>query len=529
MKGTNTSSPNSAEEAASARGEERTSALLSNAAAVIAVASAVEGTLGPKGLNSMLVDRYGEVTITNDGATLLERMDISHPAARLVIATAQAQAEQVGDGTTTAVLLASSLINEGVGHVRNGVPVIKIIEGIQAGMRQALEFMAAQALPVSGTEEDRLRQAAVIAGRGEQELADLTVAAAVHLGRERLEEDDFRLADAVVAQEGAPTRLIEGLVLDRTRLSRQMPSEVAPATVLLVDDALEPEEIEAEALSTETGFQRYLRLQDEFRQGLEQLAEAGVNCLFVRRGISDSAEELLTAAGVLAVRRVSGRDMARLAEATGARPLKRTSLKKPVAELQACLGSADQVVENERLDHLQILGGAGRPAATMLVGAATREVRQERQRIAEDAACAVQAALRGGVLPGGGALELACSRHVSEVRSKLSGMAAYGVDCVVEALKRPLAQIVSNAGFNPLEKVEQVLAAQAREDSVSLAIDCDSGQVVDMLEAGVLDAAPVKLQALQAALEIAEAILRINTIIRQKPQGQPEGSNAERL
>lgn len=497
---------------------EKTSALTANAAAVVAIASAVEGTLGPKGLNSMLVDRYGEVTITNDGATILERMEINHPAARLVIGTAQAQAEQVGDGTTTAALLAASLVSEGVRHARAGVPVIKLIEGMQAGVGWALDFLDTQAEPITDPTDPHLRQAALIAGRGVEELADLAVAAAAHLGFERLHEEDFRLADLVLAQEGAPTELVAGLVLDRTRLNRQMPRRLSPATVLLLDDALEPEEVEAGALGTEAGFQRYLRLQEEFLHGVAALLEAGVNCFFVRRGISDTAEELLTAAGALAVRRLSRRDMARLAEFTGATPLKRGGLKKSAEELQACLGRVESVTEHERFDHLQVLGGAGRPAATLLVGAATREVRQERQRIAEDAASAVQAAALGGAVPGGGAFELAAARYVNSHRQQAPGMAAYGVDCVVEALKRPLAQILTNAGFNPLDKVELAWAAQAEQGNSALGLDCDTGELTDLRQAGVLDAAPVKRQALQAALEIAEAILRINTIIRQKPQ-----------
>ncbi len=507
---------NSSTERSSLPSGERHGALLSNAAAVMAVASAVEGTLGPKGLNSMLVDRYGEVTITNDGATILERMEVSHPAAQLVIATAQAQAREAGDGTTTATLLAAALVSEAVTHVRNGVPVIKLIEGMRAGMQDALDYCAAQALPLSGPDDPRLRQAALIAGRGEGEIADLTVAAARRLGVDRLREEGFRLADVVVAQQGAPTSLIEGLVLDRARLNRQMPRQVSPAVILLLDDALEPETVEPEALGTEAGFQRYLRLQDEFRQDLSRLTESGVNCVFVRRAIGDYAEELITAVGMLAVRRLSARDLTRLAETTGAHPLKRSALRKSPEELRPLLGRAEQVVEHEHWDHLQVLGGAGEPTATLLVGAATREVRQERQRIAEDAAAAVQAALVGGVLPGGGASELACARHVCEQRSRWPGMAAYGLDCVTEALKRPLAQMVANAGFNPLEKVEAAWAAQA-QNGPALAVDCDTGQVADMLALEVVDAAPVKTQALGAALEIAEAILRINTILRQKP------------
>jgi chaperonin GroEL (HSP60 family) len=152
----------------------------------------------------------------------------------------------------------------------------------------------------------------------------------------------------------------------------------------------------------------------------------------------------------------------------------------------------------------------------MLVGAATREVKEERERVAEDAACAVQAAVRRGVVAGGGAVEITAARDLRSVREAARGMASYGVDCVVQALKRPLAQIVTNAGFNPLEKVEDVVAAQAERASTSLGIDCDTGEVADMYELGVVDPVQVKLHALSAAAEVAEAILRINTIIRKR-------------
>jgi chaperonin GroEL (HSP60 family) len=180
------------------------------------------------------------------------------------------------------------------------------------------------------------------------------------------------------------------------------------------------------------------------------------------------------------------------------------------------LGRAERVRVDERLGQIRVLSQAGESMATMLVGAATPEVREERRRVAEDAACAVQAALRGGVAPGGGAAELAAIADVEAARGSAGAMAAYGADCVLAALRAPLAQIAANAGFNPLEKVEAVLAAMARDGSTSLALHCDTGEVADMLVLGVVDPAPVKIHALRAAGEVAEAILRINTVIRKR-------------
>lgn len=511
---------------ATAEVDERLSALLSNAAAIAAIASAVEGTLGPRGLNSMLVDRFGDVTITNDGSTILEKIEVNHPAARLLINAARAQDEQVGDGTTTTTVLAAALVSEGVKQVQRGVPVTRVIEGLRTGLAAAMQALRSAARPVT-LDNPLLLRAALIAGREETDLAELVLQAARCLPPDKLLHDPaFKLSECLLAREGADNEVLEGLVVEKTRLNKQMPLTVEPAVVLLVDDALEAEEIEQEALSTELGFQRYLQLQGEFQEQLAKLGELGVNCVMTSRGIAPVAEEIMVDTGVLAVRRVSRRDLAAVARHIGARPIKRAALRKPAEELAAHLGQAERIVENERLGHLRISGGAGEGAATIIVGAATKEVREERRRIAEDAACAVQASLRGGVLPGGGAAEIGALAAVEQARRGTPAMAAYGLDCVLEALKRPLAQIIANAGFNPLEKVADVLAQSGPGSTVAL--DCDTGQVADMLALGVVDAAPVTLHALEAAGEIACAILRINTIIRKKDE-QAETGEIEAL
>ncbi len=499
--------------------DERFAALLTNANAVRAIASAVEGTIGSKGLDTMLVDRYGEVVITNDGITILTKMEVNHPAARMVINTARAQEEEVGDGTTTATIMAGALLTEGVNQALRGVPVTRIIEGVRKGIRQAIEAMEARSRPVKGADDPILRQVALVAGREHDDIADLTVKAASMVGEEKLREPSFKLADCIVAQEGAENEVFMGLIIDREPLNDAMPRKLEDVRVLIIDDDLEPEEIEEEALSTEAGFARYLEIKEEFKKGLQKVIDLGVNLILVDGGVSDDAEEILTDAGVLVMPRVSGAQLKRAAEHTGARMLKRTGLKKRKKDLEGYIGRADEAYVDEKLEHLRLVGGRGKPMATMLVGASTEEVVDERERIAKDAAAAVQAAVRGGVVPGGGAIEIAVARDIESARAGMRGMAAYGLDCVLEALKKPLGQIVSNAGFNPLEKVGDVMAAQAEGDSDSLAIDCDTGEIADMMSMGVVDPTLVKVHALKAAGEIAEAILRIDTIIKKKDEG----------
>lgn len=499
--------------------DERLAALTTNSNAIRAITSAVEGTLGPKGLDTMLVDKFGEVVITNDGVTILTLMEANHPAARMLINIAKAQQEEIGDGTTTATVMAGALVSTGVDQVIKGVPVARVIEGLRVGLQKALEAMRRQARPVNGLDDPVIRQVALVAGRGHGDIADLVVQAAVLIGEEKLKKDpSFKFSDTIVAEEGAENQVFMGIIINKERMNRQMPIERRQVKVLVIDDALEPEEIDDEALSTEAGFSRYLKLQEEFKENVQKIAGLGVGLVLVDRGVDDVAEEILTDAGTIVVQRVANKELRKAAEHTGARVIKRTSLKKPAGELEKYLGRAERVYNDEKLEQVWILGGGGRPMATVLVGAATSEVVGERERIARDAASSIQAAVKGGVVPGGGSLELAVAREVEKVREGIRGMAAYGVDCVVEALKRPMSQIVANAGFNPLEKLGDVIAAQVETGKNSLAIDCDTGQVVDMYEKGIVDPADVKIYALKAAGEVAEAILRIDTIIKKREE-----------
>ena len=503
--------------------DESLAALNTNATAIRAIAAAVEGTIGPKGLDTMLVDKFGEVVITNDGVTILNLMEVNHPAAKMLINIAKAQQEEIGDGTTTATILAGAMVSEGLNQVVKGVPVARVIEGLRAGTRKALELLRGKAHLVQDTTDELLKQVALIAGREYEDIADLVVEAARMIGIDKLKEPGFKLADTIKSEEGAANEVFMGVIINKERMDRQMPREIEGARILVVDDALEPEEIEDEALATEAGFARYQELQRQFETNLHKLVDLEVNVILVDRGVDDMAEEILSDAGIMVIQRVSNKELRKAAEHTGSRAIKRTGLKKAPEDLAKYLGQAAKVYEDEKLEHIRILGGHGKPMATVLVGASTAEVVGERQRIAKDAASSVQAAVKGGIVAGGGSVELAVSREVAQVRQDMRGMAAYGVDCVVEALQRPFVQIVANAGFNPLEKLGDVLARQVETGSDSYALDCDTGEVVDMFARGVIDPALVKIHALKAAGELAEAILRIDTIIKKREEPRDKG------
>ncbi|WP_027415801.1 TCP-1/cpn60 chaperonin family protein [Aneurinibacillus terranovensis] len=497
-------------------GEERLSTLFHNVNAVQAVAGSVEGTIGPKGLDTMLVDEEGNVLITNDGVTILEEMEVKHPAARMVINIARAQQDKVGDGTTTATLLASALVTEGANQVRRGVPIAKVIAGIQQGVREAAGQLERMALHIDNLDDEKLYHTALIAGRENEDIARLVMEGAKLIGIDKIFEKDFRLSDLVTACEGAENEVVPGVLIHQHPLSKDMPQTVENAKLMIINDALAPEEIDDEALGTERGFQRYLELKEAYRRNLEKLIALGINVVVVEKSCDSIAEEFCIDNGIMVLHRVKRTDRERTAEHTGARMVKRTALNKTVDELMRFIGKAERISFDENLRQIRVIKGAGIPAATMVIGASTGEVVGERERIAKDAAAAVQASVRGGYLPGGGSAELYVSHHLEQWRTTLKGMEGFGVEAVANALRRPLSQMIQNAGFNPLEKVELIKAAQDEWGRSSMGLDFDTGQCADMLQEGVVDPALVKIHALKTAGEVSQAILRIHTVIRMK-------------
>ena len=498
--------------------DESISALISNASAIRAITGAVESTLGPKGLDTMLVDRMGDIIITNAGVTILDRMEVSHPAARMLINIARSQHDEIGDGTTTATIMAGTLIQEGLSKILKGVPVTRIIDGIQQGINFAMEELKQRTIALDFPGDPLLKAVALIAGREDEDIADKSCDAAKFVGFDKLMDPSFKLKETVVAIQGAENEVFEGIILKKKPVNDAIPTDLENVEILCFDDSLEVEKPQEGSLNTEIGFKRFIEKQREFDKNLKKIIDMRVRLIMLTRGLSDRAEEILTEAGVLIISRLTSRQMRRICEHIGATALKKSSLENSPEKLKSYTGGAQRVFYDKRLKNTRILGGKGKPIATFLVGAPTDEVVEEKERIACDALSSTQAATRGGVIPGGGVVELAISRKLAEHRNSIRGMSAHGIDCVIEALKKPISQITRNAGFNPLEKVEEVASSQVNKGNDSLGLDCETGQVIDMLSINVVDPTLVKLYALKAAGEVARAILRINTIIKMRDE-----------
>ncbi|SMB90879.1 Chaperonin GroEL (HSP60 family) [Desulfonispora thiosulfatigenes DSM 11270] len=498
--------------------DSRFTALETNIEAIRAVASAVKGTIGPKGLDTMLVDQMGDIVITNDGVTILNLMEVNHPAARMLINIARVQQEEIGDGTTTATLMAGEMLSEGLKQVTQGVPIARVIEGLRIGLAQAIEEFEARTQEIDQDNYSLLTKIALVAGREYEDIANLVVKSAQIMGSEKLLEPSFKLSDSIKAIEGANNEVFVGTLINKERMNKQSPKEVLNAKILIIDDALEPEAIDDAALATEKGFTRFMELREEFKQSIEKIVESGANVVLVDRGVNDLAEEILIDNGIMVVERVANKELQKISKHTKAKMIKRTGLNKQVEAIKNYIGSAEKVYEDEKLENIRILNGIGEPIATVIVSASTSEVVGERERIAKDAASSVQATFKKGFVPGGGSIDLYIARKLESLQKDIKGMTSFGVKCVASALEKPFMQIATNAGYNPLEKIGNVTQAQVEQNNFALGIDCDTGDVKDMLVEGIIDPTLVKIHALKAAGEVAEAILRIDTIIRKKQE-----------
>lgn len=474
----------------------------------------------PKGLDTMLVDEFDGVIVTNDGATILDNMEVRHPAARMLANLAKSQEASVGDGTTTAVLLSSSIVLEGVEHILKGVPPSKLVEGIADASAVALQAMIGASRYVHGVDDPRLMAVALVASRHDKGIAGIAVDAAKAVGETTLREPSYNLAEYVLPSEvdAAKMQLIEGIVVDRLPLRPDMPQSLSECLVLVIDDALEADRIPSEAIATPSGYQRYESAAAQHRLLVENIIASGIKLVVADRAISEEAGGMMADAGVIALRRVAHRDLVRIAKCTGSRMVTMSMLRSADAErLSELAGFTESVAVDVQAKQTVIITGlVNSPAVTIVISGGTGVTLEERTRVAKDAVSAVQAAVIDGWVPGGGAVELAVSRQLAVLRNEVRGLGAYGWDCLIAALRKPLFQMAINAGFSGLEKVEIAKAAQEKAQSDALSIEWDSGEVADMTVIGILDPVRVKIAALSRAVEVGCSILRVSNIVRKR-------------
>ena len=494
-----------------------------NILAAKVLAETVRTTLGPKGMDKMLVDGLGDIVVTNDGVTILKEMDIEHPAAKMLVEVAKTQEDEVGDGTTTAVIIAAELLKKSEDLLDQEIHPTIIALGYRQAAAKAIELL--DDIAIDANDEDTLTKVAMTAmtGKGTEKarepLAKLIVGAVnqvVEDGKVDTEQIKIESKDGAAIDD---SELVSGVIIDKEKVHPGMPSEVSNAKIALVNSAIEVKETEVDAeirITDPNQMQAFIEQEEAMiKNMIDQLAEAGTNVLFCQKGIDDLAQHYLAKAGIIAARRVKKSDLEKLAKATDAKIV--TNIEDLTAD---DLGDAG-LVSQEKVsgdDMIFVKECKDPKAVTLLLRGSTSHVVYEIERAVEDAIGVVGSTVEDGkVVVGGGAPEIAIAKGLKEYAQTISGREQLAVSAFAEALEIVPKTLAENAGLDSIDSLVDLRAAH--EDSVYMGLNVFEGGVADMKEAGVIEPQRVKKQAIQSAAEAAEMILRIDDVISSSSQG----------
>ncbi|MBI4020478.1 MAG: TCP-1/cpn60 chaperonin family protein [Candidatus Aenigmarchaeota archaeon] len=517
-----------------------------NISAARAVADAVRTTLGPKGMDKMLVDSLGDVVITNDGATILQEMQIEHPAAKMMVEVAKTQDKSVGDGTTTAVVLAGELLKKAEDLLDQEIHPTVITKGFRMAKEKALEVLERNARPVSISEDRILEQIAETAMTGKaaerasKELSGIAVRAIKKVadandGKVEVDVDNIKIEK----KEGgsmSDTQLIEGILIDKEVVHTAMPKKIKGAKIALISSALEVKELETDAkvsIDSPEKMQAFLEEEEKMLKNMvDKIVKSGANVVFCQKGIDDTAQHYLAKAGILAARRVKKSDMDAMVRATGASTINNINdLTKDD------LGYAGRVEERKVAgEQMVFVEECKTPkAVTILIRGGTEHVIAEVERAMEDAIKGLAAALElGKIVPGGGCAESSAAKEIRKYAEGFKGREQLAIMAFADALEVVPRSLAENAGLDPIESLANLRAEHDKKDS-TFGLDVFTGKVVDMVKMGVVEPLKIKLQAVKSASEATEMILRIDDIISssgsekrgggmpQMPPGGPGG------
>jgi len=518
-------------------GSERTrgrDAQRNNIMAARTIAEAVKSALGPKGMDKMLVDSFGDATITSDGRTILDKMDIEHPAAKMMVEVAKTQDAEVGDGTTTVVILAGELLGKAEDLIAKGVHPTVIVEGYSRAVDKALEDLV---IPVGPAGKEFLKKVAAtsmaskLVSENKEQLAEIAVEAVLSVARKVGEGYLIDLDDIMVEKKPgeslAETKLIEGLVLDKEIVHSGMPKRVEKAKIALLESALEVKKTEFDAkINIETPEQIGYFLREEenmLKQMVEKIVASGANVVFCQKGIDDMTQHFLAMKGILAVQRVKESDMEKLGKATGG---------KVVANLEGLtandLGYAE-LVEERKIgdDKMTFIEGCKNPrsVAILIRGGAKRLV-DEAERSVHDALCVVRDVVQEPkILAGGGSPEMEIARALRSYAETLPGREQLAVQSFGEAMEIMPLTLGENAGLDPIDLLLELRARHENGEKWA-GVDVFEGKIKDMKEVEVYDPLAVKKQVIKSAAEAATMILRIDDVIavgKMKAPPMPSG------
>jgi len=511
----------------------------SNIYAARVIAEALASSLGPRGMDKLLVDSFGNATITGDGATILKEMEVQHPAAKMLVEVAKAQDDEVGDGTTSVVVLAGQLLSNASELLDQEVHPTIISEGFESAMEEATRMIDEIAEKVDPLDKDILKKVAITAlsskvvAEYKDFLSDLVVKAALKAVEEKGGKYDLSLDNIKLEKKKGESleesTLIEGIVLDKEVVHPGMPKRVEGARIALLDAPLEVEKPEWTAKINVTSPDQLKMFLDQeaeiLRKMVDKIKEAGANVVFCQKGIDDMAQYFLAKAGILAVRRVKKSDMEKLARATGARIV--TKVEDITRE---ALGTAKLVEERKVADEKMVfVEGCPNPkAVSILIRGGAEHVVDEAERALHDALSVIRNVIREPkIVAGGGASEIELSLKLREYAKKLPSKEQLAALKFADALEEIPATLAQNAGLEPVDVIAELRQKHVAGEKWA-GINIFSGKVEDMIKLGVIEPASVKKQVLKSATEAALMILRIDDIIaaappKEKEKGKKEG------
>ena len=517
-------------------------ALHTNIEAARIVAETVKSSLGPKGMDKMLVDSFGDVTITSDGRTILDEMDIQHPAAKMMLEVAKTQDNEAGDGTTTAVIISGELLNKAQELVERSVHPTIIIDGYKKASDKALEVLEKIAISIDPSSTDYPKKVAMtsmaskLVAEHREYLADLTVKAILAVAEKdgdkyKADVDDVKV-EKKPGESTRETKLIQGVVLDKEIAHSGMPKRVEKAKIALLDCPLEIEKTEFDAkinIESPEQMDAFLKQEEDMlRDMAEKIAKTGANVVLCEKGIDDMVQHFLARKGILAVRRNKKSDMEKLAKATGGKIV--TNLDGMTS---ADLGYA-ALVEERKIgdDKMTFIEGCKHPkAVTILIRGGTQRIVDEAERSVHDALCVVRDVVEEPkIVAGGGAPELEVSRMLKKYAETLPGREQLAVKAFAEALEAVPITLAENAGLDPIDIISDLRARHEKGETWA-GIEVNNGKTQDMAKAGVYEPLAVKKQIVKSATEASTMILKIDDVIASgkmkappTPPGGPGGA-----
>lgn len=508
----------------------------SNITAAKVIGEIVKSTLGPRGMDKMLVDTLGDVTITSDGATVLDEIDVQNPAAKMIVEVAKTQDDEIGDGTTTAVILASELLGKAEELLDNDVHPTIIVSGYNKASQKSIELLNQLSKSVNLKDKSTMKKIAITAmsskgiGKAKEYFAEMAVDAITLVMEKRGESYLADLDDIqIMKKEGknlSDSELVKGMVLDKEVVHPGMPKIVKNAKIILLDTALEIEKTEFSAEIRITDPSQMKAFKDQENQMMigmvEKLKATGANVIFCQKGIDDMVQHYLARNEMIAVRRVKKSDMEKLSRATGG------SIVTNLDDLTSKDLGLAKIVKEKKIgeDKLIFTEGCKNPkSVTILIRSVLQKLLDEGERAIEDALSAVAAvAAKNKIVPGGGAIEMEIAKRLRTYGAKVGGREQLAIEAFASTFESIPRTLGENAGLNPIDIMVTLRAAHAKKTGLEMGVDVHSGKVKPMSRLSVIDPTRVKEQAIKSATESASMILRVDDAVTvAKPSTPPIG------